>query len=356
MNRLNMVILFKQASLKLSWARGIVLCVTFVLAGCYSEETTEDIFDNYLYRLSNSLEVDRFKNLPEKSLNWYPNKSILLYDIPDADINIMQFFQLSTCDLQRLIGERNSSLGKLMTGYHSLLYEEQFLALAKRCQAILEDSSPLQEILQTAIKHKETYQGQIRWNAIFATEEMSFLFSLGTQPLNGESLSNAPTELISALEYLNSWLSKPSMDKTALALQYETLAKRKYIGELRLTMATAIKTLNHADKLIEQRLSKKPLCYQQTPNSQFAIVEQVFKKYYIGQVQPILSKLYQQTQKTLLLIDKLQAALPAKSEFTTFWDHVYTSENSEWKRFEHAITEHTQHWQQLLSQCGRLPT
>ena len=322
---------------------------------------TLSVFDNYLYRLSNSLDVDFDHSFEEVNthlsgiLKRYPRKSEMLYDIPTLNINILQFIQLSTCDLQRLIGQRNSSLGKLMTGYHSLLYEHEFLILAKRCQETIGPDKPLYAELTKAIEHKQIYQSQLRWNVTFAGDEIRHLFSLATQALTPQQLSSKPVELVVALENLNTWLSNPTTNSTGLQHAYKVFETRKHMGKLRLTMAMAVSALTQADELIEKRLSQKPLCQNQQANQKFDVVNRVFRQFYIGEVQPILAQLHRQGRELFSLVDQLQASMETKIKFIEFWEEVYTSEDSEWQSFNKVIKQHTRSWQNLLTQCGHSP-
>ena len=129
----------------------------------------------------------------------------------------------------------------------------------------------------------------------------------------------------------------------------------KYIGELRLSMAMAISKLAQADALLNQRLTQKPLCYNQQANQQSKIVNNVFFKFYIGEVQPMLAQLHQQGKAVFGLIDKLQKHMATPDLFTEFWAEVYTAEDSEWQDFNAAIAKHTKSWQDLFNQCGGLP-
>lgn len=339
----------------------IIVMITCVLTGCSNDQLSHAMFDNYLYRLSNSLDVNNEYDLEEsyrslsKKLMRYPKKSVLLHTIPDIDVNILQFLQLSKCDLQRLVGKRNSSLGKLISGYHSLLYEYEFLLLATRCKNELEQEAPLYDVLAKAIEHKKNYQRQLRWNVTFASAEVSYLFSLSTQPLSSEQLINKPVELVAGLEALNNWLTNSTTDSTALEGAYKAFEKRKYIGELRLTMALSTSALLQADNLIQERFIDKPLSHKQQASPAFEVVNRVFHKFYIGEVQPMLAKLHQQGQTLFDVLDRLQSSVEPTADFVDFWGHIYTFEDSEWQVFNQAILNHTKSWQTLLMQCGRLP-
>lgn len=330
--------------------------MALAVIGCQPKQSSRAVFDNYLYRLSNSLDVKVESKPPAALLAHYPEQSSVSHDIPALNISMLEFLQLSKCDLQRLIGERNSSLGRLMTGYHALLYEYEFLLLAEQCLQVIGPKDSLHAELGRAITHKKNYQGQLYWNATFASEEVSYLFSLGSQPLTHQQLSNNPSELISALEDLHAWLSDPTTESQQLEHAYKMIGTRKYIGELRLTMAATTAALEQATSMIDERVSPKPLCYQQRSNQKFEVVDRVFHRFYIGEVQPLLAKVHQQGQTLFNLIDQLQNSLEPSKPFADFWGPVYQSEDSEWQSFNRAVDTHTKAWQNLLRQCGALPS
>ncbi|MBX2857468.1 MAG: DUF3080 domain-containing protein [Cellvibrionaceae bacterium] len=326
-----------------------------LLSGCSPQRSTQDIFDNYLYRLANSLDVKRNDIEPSAVLPTYPSKRALTYPIPPLKINFLEFLKLSNCELQRLIGQRNSSLGKFISGYHSLLYHREFLLLAERCLAGMDKSASRYELLQQAVNHKTTYRDELYWNASFAGDEFRYLFSVSSQVFTPEKIADKPTDLIQALQFFNAWLGENSLDKQRLSQAYQTIEKTKWLGELRLTMTLAVNKLKRADALIQQRLEQRPLCYKPQVNRRFTIVKNVFYQFYIAEVQVLLSKLHQQAQELLALINQLQNKQKAHPAFATFWRQIYLEENGEWQQFNRAIESHTLSWQTLLKQCGFLP-
>jgi hypothetical protein len=336
-----------------------------LLKACSAKQNTESVFENYLYRLSNSLEVDnKWKDenwlnlnaVTNDTLDFYPKKFDVEHVIPPSTVNILQFMQISQCDLQRLIGYKNSSLGKLMDSYQILLYEYEFLSLAKDCKNHLNRSENSYTLLEEMISYKTNYLKYYYWNGVFGSQEFSQLFSLGSKPLTIQALENKPADLLEALVYINQWLLKPSLDREQLSQAFESIAASKYIGELRLTMALSINALSAANEMMSIRIDQKPLCRNNKPGPQFEVVETVFRKFYIGETQISLAKLYQQVKILFGQINQLQTQLEPTQGFIKFWSGIYLSENSEWNQFNQAVDKHTKQWQALLKQCGRLPT
>jgi hypothetical protein len=88
-----------------------------LLSSCGQRQGLESLLDNYHYRLSNVFEFehsDHLAEMNEDALPLYPSRRQLHQPLSPISVNLLEFLRLSRCDLQRLIGERNSSLGKFM--------------------------------------------------------------------------------------------------------------------------------------------------------------------------------------------------------------------------------------------------
>lgn len=348
------------------YATVLCLFIALILSACSNRQTPEGIFDNYLYRLHNSLEIDEKKLTLEpvlaeaiSILPRYPKRSSLLHSINTSSINLLEFLRLSQCDLQRHIGERNSSLGKLQKDSQRLIYDIEFIRLAKACIEILEADKPLRNVLQSAVKDKQTQLPLLLWNATFASEEWVYLFSLSTNFISAEQPPQKPNNLYEAFETLERQIGGDKnltrIDLSDFEAVLAIITSRKYLGELRRSMALIQTGLSQADALIKQRIDQRPLCRKSVPNAQFAIVNNVFRKFYIGEVQPYLASVYQQAEISLQHIDQLLALQTIPDTYHSFWLSVYKSDNSEWQKFKYSIQNHTENWQALLKQCGRLP-
>ncbi len=350
--------------------RNAVLCLLVIcpfLLSC-ENQSVDKVFDNYLYRLSNSLEQDGFDAvLLEQHLSTplrrYPSRRQLIYELPATNINLIEFLKLSSCELQRHIGQRNSSLGRFMKESQTLLYNYRFIELAEQCLNQLlnkgngsPENQELYNILSATIATKQNQLDRIRWNAVFASKEFSTLFSLGAQPLTIEEAREKPGELYLALEKIYRFVNEPTKDIESVENAYGVIASSKRIGELRLSMRYVVSYLLVADQLLQKRLVEKPLCYKNRPNKKFTVVQTVFTKFYIGEVQVYIAKIHQQTKTLLEKIERLKKESVTKPEFNIFWEQVFKNENSEWQLFNQSVLKHTKQWQKLLAQCGSMPS
>jgi hypothetical protein len=342
-----------------------VFCLLFclVLIGCGSPKSAEAIFDNYLARLSKALDVERADDFLSPQLMRYPANRELFYAVAPTKINLLDFLKLSSCDLQRHIGQRNSGLGRVLQPSQRLIYEYKFINLGDACLKTLDDKSELYRLLSESLILKREQLAMVRWNAVFASHEFSVLFSLGAEPLNVEEIIFEPNELYAALENIYRYASASELsesDELALEQAFSVVVSSKRLGEIRHSMQLVRLFLADGDKLLRSRLSDRPLCFNEKPNQKFNVLQTVFLKYYINEIQPYIAKLHQQSDPLFKRIERLSDHLNKDQRmslaFDNFWKVVFVNKDSEWQLYNEAISQHTKNWQRLLIQCGRLPS
>ncbi len=342
-----------------------VFCLLFclILIGCGSPKSAEAIFDNYLARLSNALDVERADDFLSPKLMRYPANREMFYAVAPTKINLLDFLKLSSCDLQRHIGQRNSGLGRVLQPSQRLIYEYKFINLGDACLKALDDKSELYRLLNESLILKREQLAMVRWNAVFASHEFSVLFSLGADPLNVEEIIIEPNELYAALENIYRYASASELsesDELALEQAFSVVVSSKRLGEIRHSMQLVRLFLADGDKLLRSRLSGRPLCFNEKPNQKFNVLQTVFLKYYINEIQPYIAKLHQQSDPLFKRIERLSDHLNKDQRmslaFDNFWNVVFVNEDSEWQLYNEAISQHTKNWQRLLIQCGRLPS
>lgn len=350
----------------------VLLLATSALLACQPADSAQAKVDNYLYRLANSLDTPapEYSNTQLAHLPLYPSRKQRRYELASSSIHLLEFLRLSQCELQRHIGQRNSSLGQVMPATQVLIYEVNFIVLAQQCLTQLTDDNNLKISLLAVLQQKQQQLDKVMWNASFASDEFAQLFSMSSQPLSSSAikqpallLNNALKQLLHVHQQLAPYARQhgqpnPTLlrDLGATEDAYRVLAASKRLGELRLSMRLMVESLVKADAIIHQRLGQRPLCLQAQANSQYNIVETVFEKYYIGDIQPYVAVLHQQAGAIFNLLEQLLTLQQPTDDFLLFWTRVYTSDASEWRQFERAIATHTRSWQQLLTQCGQLPT
>src|SRR5690554_4330483 len=187
--------------LRLQWlVPGI--CALF-LAGCNPFSEARPMMTEYLERLARVLEAPAV-SLPEElpPASQLPRRRDRVLDMPELDIGMLEFLSLYGCELQYVVGEKNSVMGKVMQPVNRLRYEVRFIRAAEDCLPEVDDEE-LGETLAEAIASKRDSLPRAVWNATWGTEEIENLFTLskGFYPVGEGQLP--VSDLLRDLEQLN---------------------------------------------------------------------------------------------------------------------------------------------------------
>ena len=331
-----------------------------LLAGCADDDSAEAMFDRYGGRLANALDLQIETRVG--STQRYPRRRDLQLPLASASINLLDFLRLSDCDLQRLLGERNSSLGKFMPASQQLIYHRRLLQLGDQCLDLLaadEDRRALRQKLQTVLQAKRGDSQRIAWNASAASEEFQRLFSLADGALSRREAATPPGELIHALQRLRPLLvSDQPVDGAAFEGLYQVLGSGNRAGRLLQSQRLATDRLNALTTAMRDRLHERALCFRPNPTPDAKVARKVLMRFYAGEVQPYLSGVHRQSRDLqAALSDLLGPWQPWPQAFEDYWQRVWSPDHpdSGWRRFEQAIADHTHLWQTLLQQCGMSP-
>ncbi len=356
------------------------VCLLFLLlpGACSEPRTAGDLWLNYRYRLGNSLQSEFAEvadPLPANPAWRYPRRRQIRLAVEPVRVDLLAFLRLSHCELQRLIGERNSSLGQLAPESQRLLYELRFLQLAKPCLEYLQsesgNGSELAGQLLQAIATKRRNLSRVTWNALNVSRELQTLFALSAQPLAPAELQDSPVRLLQSLDYLYFLQrdiaegAKQVLGDPLLERHFQVLGSDAYAGRLLLSLVLATEHLNRITPVLRERQLERPLCYQRRPSPQARIVERVFHKYYIGEIQAYLAVLHQQAQALQRRLQQLYLThldnLEPPSAYQLWWQATWAAETgsgeggSVWQEFNRALSNHTLAWQGLLANCGLMP-
>src|SRR3990167_4555973 len=88
-----------------------LIAVVFVLSGC--SDPAQSLMDDYTSRLSRTLVLEIEAPAP-LDLQPLPSITTTRADIADSSISLVELVATRACGLDLLLGERNSSLGKVM--------------------------------------------------------------------------------------------------------------------------------------------------------------------------------------------------------------------------------------------------
>lgn len=330
---------------------------------CDPFSSPDSMMDEYLSRLARVLDVEANHTAVE-SVMLMPRTRDRRVEVPELDINMLDFFSLYGCGLQVVVGERNSSMGRLMTPLNHLRYDIRFIAAAQQCLPEIHNLK-LKKRLHQAIEQKQQRLSLTSWNAIWAGEAMAELLSLSKGYFTIEDETNAELgQLVAGLELTRDTIkqllnTKQKVDLEPLGEVQQRWTFGHQAGQLLNSAKRLTHRLDEATVLMEKRLQKKPLCYLSKPNQQAKRVEGVFFRVYIARIQPYISAVSRAGKQVFDLLDDLATlqsnAMPAS--FMQYYQQVIDRSNTEgiWRQFEQAVKRHTKSWQALLKQCGMQP-
>ena len=344
-----------------------VLLVTFLLSGC-DQNVPENMMETYSNRLANSLNSEKQLDLSAPlKIPAFPRRRERILPVQDLRQGLFEVFNLRHCRLIHLVAERNSSLGKVMPPSKQLVYEiELFLGLRDCLQQLKMANAEAKLITQveSIFRIKSDDFETALWNGIYISEAVERNFSLSEPalPVDGE---NGFQQSVLAIQTLNKiaalhkgsrdWIRPQVLDE--LETHYQALYNHRYGSRWLRSLYLLTQTLTFNAELIQQRLQRRPLCYNQTATSKANIVKNVFQKYYVSQLQPYMARIDQQGKIWLQLNTELLNQFSVTPETTkNYYTRVIHIETSQlWQNYLKARNLHTKAWQNLLGQCGLMP-
>lgn len=308
----------------------------------------------------------------------YPTRRALVVPPPRQSIGLLEFLQLSHCDVHRLVAEHNSLLNRQQGLSEQLFYDLEFIDSALVClhAARTPDREIYQKLKQARAQKIAEAPNSLR-NALFAEREVANLFSVHTAMPSAAQLP-VPTEISQALEFfvafaraLEQQLAEdqitappPIQFSRAQFEQHLTaLSRRKYAGELLLAMTTATHYLSSIEQAISQSMSDKRICQRHPESGRVRIdqttkqaLEHVFHSHYLERLQTQLHQIQRGARamhQWQPLVEDLAPETddPLRQYWQRTWSH---QEGSLWSEFQVAIRQHAAMWQHILSECGIL--
>lgn len=335
--------------------------VIILLAGCSPFSDTRSMMNEYVERVGRVL--DTTPELSEvAAAKPIPRRRIRVLQMPELELGMLDFLSLYGCDLQYIVGEKNSVMGKVMQPLNRLRYEVRFIRAAGDCLETVEDEK-LQDVLEQAVASKRESLPIAIWNATWGVEEVETLFTLakGEYPVDA---TGALSDLARDARQLNTAVSALLERNLEVDLDFWGKVHQRWqaeyrAGQLLNSTRLVIARLDDATRLIHRRLDNRPLCLNGEPNNQSDIVQSMFFSIYIGKVQPYLADLRRARRDLIEPLSEL-AAMQADVMPKGFeqWSRVALApdgEESQWAQLDDAVKAHTKAWQTLLEQCGLRP-
>lgn len=317
----------------------------------------------YVERVARVLDLaPDFSDLP--AVEPFPRPRDRTLAMPSTELGMLDFFSLYGCELQRVVGEKTSIMGRVMQPLNRLRYEVRFIETARECLPSIENKE-LASDLKKAIESKQESLPLAIWNATWGVEEAESLFTLAKGRLPVEAEVGTGAGLANDLMQLNQTVSALKAGDLGQDLDYLGEVHQRWLsehtaGQLINSARLLIARLSDATVLISRRLEARPLCIGGQPNDQARIVQSMFFSVFIEKVQPYLGSVRRHRDALVAPLTKL--AQQQREVMPTGFEPYYqgtlsvTAEDGLWQRLDTEVQHHTEAWQALLEQCGMRPT
>lgn len=338
----------------------IVPLVCLALAGCAPDSGVRDWMDSYVAEVAGALELSSPELSVVEPVAQIPRRRERVLHMPDLDMGMLDFLSLYGCELQYVVGERNSIMGRVMQPLNQLRYEARFIRAARDCLPEA-DREGVKEELEEAIKSKSKTLSVAVWNATWGVEEIEKLFTLsqGYYPRDGGEALVA--QLAADVGQLNQTVAGLLAGNSAEPLDYVGEVHQRWQAEHRagqlLNSARLLATrLDDATALLVERIETDPMCPESGAGGPSGALKETYRNSYTGSVKTYLGSV-EQTRKALIKpLEKLAAqqfdTMP--DVFREWYRGHLASDNTQslWQQLDRAIEAHERRWQQLLGQCG----
>ncbi|MCB9755835.1 MAG: DUF3080 family protein [Myxococcales bacterium] len=295
-----------------------------------------------------------------------PRRRARALEVPTRTTSLGGFLELQRCSLGELIGARNSGMGRVMPEANRLAYELEFL---RRADACLDEPSlgrEQRDALAELATRKRDALPAVYWNALWLSPELEALLAVGGAT-DGVARPN-DAELHAALTTIASWGEGPlgiessvaaGLDEDAVARAFAALHHSAAIGPRLAALERLRGHLDRAatllDALDEDALARR--C-----DGPARGLEGVFRRYYVGRVQPQQAALDRAVGPLIAALDRVYRAtargLAAPPEAARQYHAALLSPDAPgglWRRYRDANARHARAWQRVADVCGFAP-
>ena len=325
----------------------LAIAPALLLAACLPWQSSDSSLEDYPVRLARVLDVatPAIEPLPD-----LPNPSTrqTAMAMQAIQLSIADWWLLQECQLNQLLAERNSSLGRLHAPSVRFVYEVQILREMQACRA---NTAETQQLLTQLIGQKQN-QLRLLWQHLWLTEPgLSNVLSATPDRLAGVSeqeqwlryLIQLQTVLLEGrLDQLEQKLG-PFQQKLQRAQGIRALpALWHRLIQANLKLADANRLMEHSGQIP---------CVNGTASAQARQAKIFFNQYYLAKVQPELAQTRASMSRIYPLLQQLERQWPADFQFR----FKALSDAGSPERLTDQLKIHAQLWQRLFKRCGFSP-
>lgn len=329
------------------WLLPLLALLVLSLAGC-SDYNGDKALKKYQQRLARVLDIDS-ENLPLPYAAELTAPRNLKQPLPDLRLDLTDAYATRHCSLDTLIGERNSSLGRVYSASKQLNYELRFLQQLQQCLTQSWDNTALLEQLQQVYQLKQ-HSVQLAFNNMLLTDDTLRKELLGIRdslPLNNVAGQSETWQALTELNLLKQFISEQNWQAaTAVDIeqQLQLLYQYNFIGRLQHSLRQSSHQLMQLNLMLKT-ITPEQLCQPRPDKQQLEILSNIFSKFFIAEVQQYTVNLQGYQQQLWPLLEQLYKDTPLYGALQQRFDGNYQSMRRE-------LTSHVRWWQTLNSQCA----
>lgn len=325
---------------------GIALLISLQTA-CTDPQKLADNLEEYRSRVASVLNYSPAKGAQVSPLS-YPSIRSLKKNIPEISINLRDFYALQDCEIMTQIAQRNTSLGRTQLPSTRYTYEVSLLQGLSDCAAHINDAEVKQQL--TLWLDAKTENLPLIWADLIQTsEETKLTMSINDGFIHGDQSDNF-NQFYQALSYIVDLETQANSNIEILEYHLKTLKQNPLLARIWRSQQLLINQLLLLSEEIKQH-TKEFNCATSKQQTTANYLNNVFKLFFIEQVQPAASALNGYQYKLLPLLEHLN-----KSEvIDAVLKKLLSEQRQQFDRYQAVTFEHVQIWQQLLKQCGMSP-
>lgn len=327
-----------------------VALIAGVLVSC-SEQKVSSHLVSYGTKLERVLDQP-LPVQPDRKRAQFPDERSLQLEIAPLNIDLLDFLELGGCELQQVVAERNTSLGKFAADSVLLVQDIRFIALSRACLEQLPPDAELAATLMSAVKQKQLDMDKRIWNAIFAGPEYREFWHI--------NLDQYPQDIDSRVEFALQNLLTLVVDlrlgHEADLAQFESsleVLRNGEAGALLESWRLVGQYLDQASELLRDRFERRPLCFPEMVSPDSEIFRNVVMQEFIGGIQRDAAILNRRYFDVILPLQQLEAQL--QSVEPDAYRAFRMDRDQMLQVSKRSLENHVAALRPLMMQCGFLP-
>jgi hypothetical protein len=331
-----------------------------LLAGC-GGDPVEALYADYLARLERATGVAAPANALASQTLRYPRGRERHLPVPEVTGGILELFRLGRCDVDQLIAERNSILGRHADAATHLAIGGRIAQRLRRCNDELagagEENVQLQARIEALLRQKSEQLSALAWNASLGSRAMADWWSPSADPLapaDAAMPGDGLEQLVLAVTAAES--GERDQASRAFSAAYRQLEQQRYGGAWIGAAQASVAGLAAAEAMLAE-IDTRRLCPQRRPTPKSRVLRAILQQRYVEAIQPMLAELERSAQRMrdqLEILWRTSGDPPAA--VGRFRARVWAEgESSLSGRLVQRSRFHAAAWKRLLDACGFPP-